>query len=65
MLTAMKNLLASIEKMTYADAVAQANKTGPEMVALGIHAPTADELWRVRNNSITNLRKKIAALEAA
>jgi hypothetical protein len=69
MLTALKNLLAELESMTYADALAQTNKTDPKTVALvaslGIHVPTADELWEYRNNSITNLQKKIAKLEAA
>jgi hypothetical protein len=69
MLNALKHLLSDLESMTYADALAQSNKTDPKAVALvaslGVHVPSADELWEYRNNSITNLRKKIAKLEAA
>lgn len=65
MLAAMKSLLANLESMTYDEVVRSAKATPPEMAALGIQAPTAPELWAVRINSITNLKKKIAAMEAA
>jgi hypothetical protein len=64
MLAAMKGLLANLESMTYDEVVQSAKTTPPEMAALGLQMPTASELWAIRINSITNLQKKIAKLEA-
>ena len=64
MLAAMKGLLANLESMTYDEVVQGAKTTPPEMAALGLQMPTASELWAIRINSITNLQKRIAKLEA-